>query len=200
MTPTKRLGRVPAKKVLVHEAGHLVIGLAFGIPEGGIRFIEGRSNEIARAEYNSNGLASRILIIRDLAGMYSQAIISPTSITENLRNRIVDCGLFAKGDFKQESDITKQMIENGFEGDWELLRTHASNATNSDSEALSYSRDACEELVRTFAGKKLDSIVIGMVEDIVEWFHEDDEDVAIAPWLYYSIGRARRIYEQRSAN
>jgi len=49
MTPAQRLAAFLADPTIVHELGHLLIGLEVGIAEGGIEFFEVIGDEIAGA-------------------------------------------------------------------------------------------------------------------------------------------------------
>ncbi len=60
MTPAEWLRNIPPNEALVHEVGHTLTGLALGIREHGIGFLNPESGDVARSHYSKQGLTSKV--------------------------------------------------------------------------------------------------------------------------------------------
>ena len=201
MTPSERLKGSPPDEVIVHELGHLVIGVELGLPEGGIEFTENHPSEVARAYYNRSDVTPIQIIIRGLAGMYCQALCFPKSIIDDsLRAQILKHGLFLElSALAGNSPIAKAIRRNGFIGDWRcILHEATSNASNS-KETLRLLHKAHGNLISIAKKVNLPRVVLRLLADVKDWMNTDNEDMPYAPAIIYSVNRARLVLRKSSA-
>lgn len=70
MSPADRLSDFPADSTIVHELGHVLVGLEIGAQEQGIEFPMVVYDELARAWWGEGHATPWQRMVRGLAGMY----------------------------------------------------------------------------------------------------------------------------------
>ena len=97
MKPIERLKNTyPEPLVLIHEAGHVVLGHARNLKEGGIQFLIDDPYEVARAHWQQMGATIEDKIVRSLAGIFIQAKKLPDSVDKPLQNHLFQDGINAE--------------------------------------------------------------------------------------------------------
>ena len=195
MTPLQKLGSMPDEELIVHEAGHWVVGLALGIEEAGITFFPPGSNLRTVANYSAAHVSANKKMIRALAGMYTQATCAGVStIPNDLRERITKGNLFRKGEsIDVHGPMSIMMNSLGLAGDWHDLV--ALPRQRSPDKARVLLQSVHRRLINLFEANCLVKAVDRIVSDVNLWLGTEDEDVSYAPLLIYGIGRARKVIQ-----
>lgn len=198
MTPLERLNSAPSYPVLIHEVGHLLVGLDLNLSEGGIEFVLNPCDEFARAHYNSTGATHQSRIMRALAGMYFQALMAPGSIlekSEKLCFSILNASLFQEYFYEiKHGQVPADVLTNRFKGDWNCAISVASAQSQHNSDKLLILESSLMQLRQMVDAHSLKTVAEALVADVQYWLTTDDVDVAYAPLIIYPINRARRIF------
>ena len=165
------------------------------LAEGGIRFVEGRSNEIACADYSSIGCSNRQHVCRCLAGMLCQAIYAPDSIEEPLRGYLNDVTLFENVTVYEDEQMLTLMAKHGFQTDWALLWSYAGLVETDEEKRLALLRGVHQEIESLFQTIVIKDWVAELHADINKWLWAENEELRFSPLVIYSVGLARPIYE-----
>jgi len=193
VTPAERLRYAPQDWVIVHELGHLIVGLDLRLTEGGIEFTENCSSDVARAHYNRNDANPTQVIVRGLAGMYCQALCFPESIVgDSLRIQLLEGKLFAKpSTVVDDAPIWGIMRRNGFVGDWQCVLHEAKIATDNPQNAIRCLQEAHNTLKSIAKKINLRGAAFKLLEDVKDWLNTQNDDVLYAPVLIYPPNRAQ---------
>ena len=131
-TPAQRLGRVPPDSVLVHELGHMLVGIELGVRGASVEFLVNNSIDQARAWYSQMGLGPETIAARGIAGAVAQVKRCPDTIREPLRERLAVGTLFdSPSCLKKSGTIDKLMVSHGFNGDWDCLKQQGARICHS---------------------------------------------------------------------
>ena len=193
MKPLERLNNVyPEELVLVHEAGHVVVGHARNLREGGIEFLVNNPYEVARAHWQQLGVSTDDKVIRALAGIYIQAQLLPESVDANLRSHLNSDGVTTSN----LPTFSALMTENRCAGDWHMINMALDGENLSEgNRALALNR-CLSELRRVVSEKSLINTAQLVADDIKRWLDTEDEDIPYATLIIYPMTRSRDVFAQ----
>jgi hypothetical protein len=196
MTPLQRI-KAPTKEVIVHELGHLLVGLEIGLIESGIEFTENDPHEVARAHYSKRNSVPEQVAIRSLAGMYSQAVCLPSSLEDELNELLLKCHLFKDSSVLAiDSPVAGMMSRHGFIGDWKCLILQAKEFSDAESPQLDGLRTAHEKLVELFGARNIQAAITALLNDVADWLETDDEELDYGGWVFYPRARAEKALKK----
>lgn len=187
-----------SKEIVVHEAGHLVIGLHLGMDEQGITFRPHTATHGAGAWCRNLASDKEKAIIRAFSGLLAQIHLLPDSIHANLRlaynQSIIIDSKHPSFDILKASDLE---FLSGAKDDVAMAWNFALKLTNNqESAALICLRNLeiqARKLVIDFA-----SDIARVVEDIKQWSQEPDREHDFM--LLYPHQRAQAVIHQHDTD
>lgn len=191
MKPLERLKNIyPEDLVLIHEAGHVVLGHARNLIEGGIEFLIDDPYEVARAHWQETGATVDDKVVRSLAGIFIQALVIPKSVDENLRNHLFREGVTSA----TIASCAEFLIKNRCAGDWHKITEAFDGENLSESERVVVLNRCLDELRRVVKEKSLVKTAVLTANDIKVWLNTEDAEIQYAPMIFYSVTRSRAIF------
>jgi hypothetical protein len=184
------VGPIPSDLIL-HEAGHLLIGHLLGYRAPYIEFLKGHPDERARTHYSRRDGNSFSEIIQALAGMVVQAKLCPDAIPAPLLERLQNGLLFASKDIlNPASRIRRLLTQEGLYGDIEQVIALA-RADSKDVERVLELLSNCETELHGMLGnarvlKQIEVIAV----DINQWIRHTDVRSGRIPAYHHKFAAA----------
>ena len=175
------------RHVVIHEVGHMVVGLHLGVDEQGIEFRES-GGDLAKAWYRCAGPEQ--LMMRSLAGISAHVLMVPSSLEPRIRAAYLHSVLFTP-DHPHYSSLSAGELASlsGASVDLKLAHEAASKLYPHDPEKAREALRNGEDQVRIIIRKRLSDIE-RIANDVAIWAQEDDREY---DGMFYHVGRARAL-------
>lgn len=183
------------RSTIVHEAGHLIVGLLIGIREQGITFRQ-QNDQAGQAYFTIDSPEKNLR--RALAGILAQLELMPGTIEPTLLEPFRISVIL--DDF--HPSIEKIAVEDrrfcsGAKDDMEIARTQALRIVGRDQQKISECLRCHEEVVRTLIRDNRE-LISTVADDIETWLLEVTPETN--PLMLYSPSRAKAILETKRSS
>lgn len=185
-------------EVIVHEAGHLVVGHFLGVREDGIIFAGAQANEAAGAWYSKLDTPPLDkIIVRSFAGLLAHVHLMPETLAPQLCSAYRHSIIFTPSHPYYTRIAPKERdFLSGAHKDMEIAWDCARRLCSNESEALA-SLQSLERKARALVGEH-SHIIIHIAEDVKQWSNEPDRKYDGFP-IYPYQQRAKVVIEKWSA-
>jgi hypothetical protein len=182
----------PERSTIVHEIGHMVVGLAVGIREQGVSFIK-RPREDAQAYYDRSGPPEK-LVRRSLGGILAQIEYEPDSLAGDLLEAFKKGVILDRYHPDAATDYLGQIrVPTQARDDLRDAMCFGARALGSGGKKLSAYLAAVEAEVREIIRARPRAIA-AIVSDVEKWWEEPERKIA----PIYSAVRVRKIFDANS--
>lgn len=194
MRPVDLLPAMPDDSVILHELGHLLVGLELGVEEGGIEFVTYACDEIARARYlGGQYVQAWQVAVRAFAGMYFQARLTQV-LSPGFQSALLNGSLLAP----IPGDIDARMDAEGCIGDWQGACGMAAQLSASPRKHQRLLRDALEETVAITEDRNLLPLANALLPRVKAWLTTDIPELLPGDLVIYSIGEPRQRWRDHT--
>lgn len=194
MTPRQRHGAEMPRDVMIHELGHAIVRAELGVFESGIELCDPSTGEPARAHFSARKATPRMMMIRGLAGIYTQAQIAPESFQPELLNTLRDGTFFSRRrSWIELQKVPPDVQDHGFQGDWCSVVSIARSKEPMTDGIIGVLDEALRELQAFSSDWGIGRRVELALTDFNRWFDEDDQGIEHVPMLIYRYARLREF-------
>ncbi len=198
MTARDKFGEKLERHVVIHELGHCVVGRLLGFRENGAEFFRSGSSDSGHVGFQwDQGTPAHPLLMRALAGIYSQAVIVPESVCDNMREQVIE-GEFEAGlrDMIERNRFLPEIHSEGLAGDWVFIWEIGRRAGLSTDDLVIAVDRAHKALAKLFEDEGFKSMFLACEADLNTWFDTDDEERQFDDTFTYSVARFGPIVDQ----